>query len=92
MTNPPVVLRTEEAREAADHIMAKLNSIQPTVFDYKTRNGLSYLARIAQESFNDLKAGEELSGGAREKAISDAVEKFEEAYRRVMALGIGEEP
>ena len=69
--------------------MLKLSGIRPVAFDYKTRNVLSYLARIAQESFNDMKAGEELSGAAGAEAILDAAKKFEEACRRVQSLGIG---
>lgn len=86
MTNPPVVLRTIEARKAADEVMRKLNAIQPAVFDYQTRNSLTYLALIAQEVFNDLKASEALTGTAFQKAVSDAIIKFETAYHAVTNL------
>lgn len=86
MTNPPVYLRTMEARKAADDIMEKLNGIQPAVYDYKTRNSLTYLALIAQEVFNDLKAGEALSGTAFQNAVSDAVKKFETAYHAATTI------
>lgn len=86
MTNPPVVLRTIEARKAADEVMRKLNAIQPAVFDYQTRNSLTYLALIAQEVFNDLKASEALTGTAFQNAVSDAVKKFETAYHAVTPL------
>ncbi len=86
MTNPPVVLWTVEARKAADGIVEKINRIQPEVFDYKTRNALSYLAMIEQEVFNDLKAGEALTGAAFQKAVSDAVNKFDMAYHAVRSI------
>lgn len=86
MTNPPVYLRAMEARKAADDIMEKLNGIQPAVFDYKTRNSLTYLTLITQEVFNDLKAGEALSGTVFQNDVSDAVIKFETAYHAATKL------
>jgi hypothetical protein len=86
MINPPITLFTKEAREVAEQISNKLESIKTPAFSYVARNSLCYLARIAQECFNDLKNGESLVGDLFKKAIEDAKNKFDTAYETVVHL------
>ncbi len=86
MINQPVTLHTQIAREVAERIIAKLEDIQPSVFDYVTRNSLSYLARIAQECFNDLKTAETLEEKDLQINANQANDKFMKAYDLVVNL------